>query len=119
MILDSGICTVFHPEDLALSGEMPRPGYRPLTRGWYGETSFATTPASPTDGRRELRVDAKIRILQCRAIRQDDVVILRNLETFEARERTDTVYRIIRAFHGTDDDGPTPITDLSLEVISP
>lgn len=119
MILDSGICTVFHPQDMALSGEMPRPGYQLLTHGWYGELSFETTPARPTDGRRELKIDNRIRILQCRAIKQDDVVVLRELNSFSERAADDVVYRIARAFHGTDAKTAVPITDLSLEVYKP
>ena len=116
MILDSGVCTVFHPQDLALSGEMPRPGSQFLTAGWYGELSYETTPARPTEGRRELKIDNRIRILQCRAIKQDDVVVLRELASFSERDADDVVYRIARAFHGTDDQTAVPITDLSLEV---
>ena len=119
MILDSGICSVFHPQDMSLSGEMPRPGYQLLFQGWYGEKSFETSPASPTDGRRELKTDNRIRILQCRAIKQDDVVVLRELASFSDRRADDAVYRIARAFHGKDEKTATLISDLSLEVYKP
>lgn len=120
MILDSGICTIFRREDVALSGEMPRHSYTVLGRSWYGELSFETSPARPTDGREEHRADNKIRIIQNRAIRDNsDVVILRNLERFEDRTDADEVYLIRRAYHGTDDDSPTEITDLTLEVTRP
>lgn len=119
MILDNGICTVFRPQDLALSGEMPRPGYQQITQGWYGELSFETAPARPTEGRRELKTDNRIRILQCRAIKQNDVVVLRQLASFADRAADDAVYRIVRAYHGTDDQTTDLITDLSLEVYQP
>ena len=119
MILDSGICSVFHPQDMSLSGEMPRPGYQLLTVGWYGELSFETAQARPTEGRRELKTDHRIRILQCRAIKQDDVVVLRELASFSDRSADDVVYRIARAFHGTDEKTAEPISDLSLEVYQP
>lgn len=119
MILDKGICTVFHPQDIALSGEMPRPVYKPVFVGWYGELSFETSPQRPTEGRRELKIDNRIRILQHRAVQQNDVVLLRELASFSDRSADDAVYRIVRAFHGEDDDTSVPITDLSLEVYVP
>lgn len=119
MILDKGICTIFRAHDLSLAGEMPRPGYEVISRGWYGEINFETSPATPTDGRRELEVSARIRVLQDRAIRQDDVVLLREVTDWREVDPGEEVYRITRAYHGTDDDGPTPITDLSLEVFVP
>lgn len=120
MILDSGICTVFRKRDLAMTGEKPRPGYEPIGKSWFGEVSFETSPARPTEGRKEQRTDNKIRILQMREIReQRDVVILRDLERFEDRDPDDAVYLITRAWHGQDDNGPTPISDLSLEVTRP
>lgn len=120
MILDSGICTIFRGTDAALPGEMPAPTYTVLGRSWFGEVSFESSPSRPTEGRQEKRTDNKIRILQNRAIRENtDVVILRDLDRFADRQPEDEVYLIIRAYHGTDDDGPTPITDLSLEVTRP
>ena len=105
MILDTGICTVFHAYDTAQPGEMPRKGYSLLCQSWYGELS-----------RNEQRVDSRIRILQNRAITQDDVVVLAQVDDVASDA---VIYRITRAYHGVDADGPTPITDLTLEVISP
>lgn len=119
MILDTGICSVFRAMDMALSGEMPRKGYGLIGKSWYGELSFETSPASPTDGRQEFRTDARIRLLQNRSIRQDDVVILRDLPDWNSRGDADPVYRITRAYHGADDAGTTLITDLTLEVYRP
>ena len=119
MILDAGICSIFRKVDLALSGEMPRPGFELIGQSWYGERSFETNPARPKDGRTELRTDARVRILQNRGVRQHDVVILRDIADFAARDVDETVYRITRAWHGQDDDGPTQVTDLTLEVFEP
>ncbi len=119
MILDKGICTIFRKKDIALSGEMPRPVFVVIGKSWFGEDSFETSPARPTEGRKELRTDAKIRILQDRSIRQNDVVLLREVNDWSERTTDDAVYKIQRAWHGQDDDGPTPITDLSLEVVQP
>lgn len=102
-----------------MGGETPKPGYQLVGRSWYGELDFETSPARPTEGRRELRTDARIRILQNRGIRQNDVVILRELADWEGRTAGEPIYKIQRAWHGKDDDGPTPITDLSLEVTRP
>lgn len=120
MILDSGICTIFRATDSALPGEMPVKTYTILGKSWFGELSFESSPARPTEGRQEHRIDNKIRIIQNRSVHEnEDVVVLRELNAFSERLSGDEVYRIVRAYHGTDDDGPTPITDLSLEVIHP
>ena len=58
-------------------------------------------------------------MLQCRPIRQNDVVVLEHLASFDERSEGATVYQIDRAYHGVDDDGPTMISDLTLEVIEP
>ena len=119
MILDRGICTVFRREDNSSAGDMPRGVYSVLHTSWYGELSFETSPVRPTEGRRENRTDARVRVLQCRDVRQNDVAVLRQVADWGQVTAEDTVYRITRAYHGLDDDGPTPVTDLSLEVMQP
>ena len=119
MILDKGICTVFRPTDTSGPGAMPEWTYIPIWASWYGEPSFETTGRWQTEGRKELRTDAKIRIMQNRQIRQNDVVVLEHLESFDDRNPNAEVFQITRAWHGQDDDGPTPISDLTLEVITP
>ena len=119
MILDKGICTVFRETDAAEAGAMPVKSYTPIWCSWYGELSFETRPEWQTDGRKEQRADGRIRILQNRGIAQDDVVILEQLSAYNNRSANAVVYRIIRAYHGQDDDGPTQISDLTLEVIKP
>lgn len=116
MILDTGICTVFRAVDVSEPGGKPTLGYVPLGKSWFGEVSFETSPARPTEGRLERRTDAKIRIHQMRSVRQDDLVIFQDVDRLD---QASSVYRIIRAYHGKDDDGPTLITDLSLEVYEP
>lgn len=119
MILDSGICTVFRPTDVSEPGRMPVKTYAPLTCGWYGELSFQSSPTRQAEGRKEQQIDGKIRILQCREIKQNDVVILEACDDFTRRSEGAVVYQVVRVYHGMDDDGPDPISDLSLEVIRP
>lgn len=40
MILDTGICSIFRPEDHAVGGAMPKLRYSLLYKSWYGELSF-------------------------------------------------------------------------------
>lgn len=119
MILDRGICTVFRKTDVSSPGDMPVMGYRPIWSSWYSELSFETTPTWQTEGRQELRADERIRVLQCREIRQHDVVVLEQLADIDERSEDAAVYQIVRAYHGMDDDGPTAISDLTLEVTEP
>lgn len=119
MNLDKGICTVFRKSDTAEPGGMPSWAYLPIYHSWYGEPSFETSPAWPTEKRKELEIAARIRVLQNRELRQNDVVILLELESYDQRPADAPVFSIARAYHGLDDDGPTPITDLTLEVAQP
>lgn len=117
MILDTGIASLFRAADAALPGRKPIMTYSPIGKSWFRELSFETSPARPTEGRAVTRTDARIRILQQRDIREGDVAVLEDLDAFAAR--AGKAYRITRAYHGLDDDGPTPITDLTLEVFDP
>lgn len=119
MILDTGICTVFRRYDTAEAGCKPVYGYRLLGKSWFKELNFETAPAWETEGRKSLRADARIRILQDRGIRQHDTVVLRDVDTVRDLPAGTPVYRILRAYHGQDDDGPTLISDLTLEVVTP
>lgn len=119
MILDDGICTIFHSEDVAEPGRMPVQRLTPFHWSWFGELFVESSPVWPTEGRKELRVDERIRVHQHRGIRQNDVVVLMEAQS-EAEIPADAVrYSVERFVHATDDDGPTPITDLSLKEISP
>ena len=119
MILDTGICTVFRKTDASTAGSMPAPTYERIGSSWYGELSYETSPAWQTEGRKEQRADGRIRVLQNRSIAQNDVVVLEDLQSFSERSENATVYRVSRAYHGMDDDGPTLISDLTLEVTKP
>ena len=119
MILDKGICSVFHRTDSAENGSMPAYSYTHLVSGWYAELSYDTVPIWQTQGRKEQRADARIRILQCRDIAQNDVVVLENAAAWKDVSSGATVYRVIRAWHGPDDDSPELISDLTLEVVKP
>lgn len=119
MILDTGICTVFRKTDSAAAGGMPTATYAPIWCSWYRELSFETSPEWQTEGRKEQKADGRIRILQNRSIAQNDIVILEQLAAYRDRSAGAAEYRVTRAYHGLDDDGPTQISDLTLEVIRP
>ena len=113
MLLDKGIATVYRKENTAEPGGKPVWTNVQIHRGWYGELNFETSPARPTDAREEVRTDARIRILQNRAVNNHDRV------TLEGTDGTTTTYEVTRAYHGRDDESGEPITDLSLEVTLP
>lgn len=119
MNLDKGICTIFRKVDTAEPGSMPSWAYTLIYQSWYGEPSFETSPAWPTEKRKEIEIAARIRVLQNREIKQNDVVILLELASYDSRPADAPVYSVTRAYHGLDDDGPTLITDLTLEVAQP
>lgn len=113
MLLDTGICAIYHKRNVAAQGEKPRFEDVQYHIGWYGELSFETTPARPTLPREEVRTDARIRVLQNRQINNHDRVVLTD------SEGNDTAYEVARAYHGVDQESGEPITDLTLEVIAP
>ena len=117
MILDSGICTIYRKVDISQPGCMPVTGYQLIARGWYKEMSFATSPTWRTEGREEQRADGKIRIWQNRNVNQYDLCVLRDVT--DGPTEDDQLYRITRAYHGTDEDGVDLISDLTLEVVHP
>lgn len=114
MILDKGICSIFRKGDTSGAGRMPVSGYALIHQSWYGELSFETSPIYRTQNREDVKTDARIRVLQNRAIANHDVVVLRQCSTVIDG---DVVYEVNRAYHGNDDENGTSITDLSLEVI--
>lgn len=117
MILDDGICTVYAQTDVSGPGGLPRyDKERVRTQSYYGELEFETSPRWPTEHRKENRVSARVRILQCREIKEDDVCELQSFSDTSGAGRT---YRITRAYHGTDDESGERITDLTLEVMEP
>ena len=113
MILDKGLCAIYRRRNVAQPGGMPEHEYTLLAQGWYGELSFETAPARPTEGREEVRTDARIRILQNRDISNLDRVVL------DTASGDRLYYRVTRAYHGFDADSGEEITDLNLEVTEP
>lgn len=114
MILDKGVAFFYEAVNTAQPGGMPvmKPAEKHFFASFFGELDFETAPARPTEKREEVRTDARIRVLQNRAIQNTQIVIL--IEDLKEKR-----YRITRAYHGTDDDTGEPITDLNLEVIAP
>jgi len=80
----------------------------------YGQLSLETSATDPTGYRKEVRVDARIRILQDRAVTLRHVVVLRDAHDILPG---DVYYEVSRAYHGFDDDSGEPITDLSLTEV--
>lgn len=113
MILDKGICTVYHKTNTAGPGAMPVYSDVQIHQGWYGELSFETSPARPTEWREEVQTDARVRILQNRAITNHDRVELSPVGG------STLVYEVTRAYHGWDEDSAELITDLTLREVSP
>lgn len=118
MILDTGICSVFREGQTEVqSGYMPTPSWTLIGKSWYKELSYSTQPEWATDQRRETKQDQRIRVHQMRHLREQDRVVLADVDELPADGVT--VYSISRAYHGQDDDSPALISDLSLEEVSP
>lgn len=115
MILDDGICSVFVKTDVSAPGDMPEYSYQLRHQAWYGLLSFETSPANPTEYREERETAARIRILQCRSLHEQDVVQLIDADTLD---ETINRFRITRLYHGADDESGEPITDITLEEVA-
>ena len=113
MNLDKGVCTVYRTDNAAAAGAKPILVETAYYQSWYGELSFETSPARPTDTRKEIRTDARIRILQNRGIREHDRVAL------VAHGDDPEHYEIERAYHGQDEESGEMITDLTLKKVTP
>ena len=113
MNLDKGICTVYRTANTAAPGAKPVLTETAFFESWYGELNFETSAARPTDTRKEIRTDARIRILQNREIREHDRVALSVYSQDPER------YEIERAYHGRDDESGELITDLTLKKVTP
>lgn len=107
MILDRGIAEIFARSNVAPKGEKPVWQEALRFRSWYAELSFETSPVWQTERRLAQKADARIRIAQCRDIRQGDTAHLNG-----------RVYAIARAYHGTDEESGEQITDLTLEEVT-
>lgn len=114
MRLDSGVCTVFAKQDVSEIGEMPRYDYALKTQSYYAEIDFSTDGNWTTQGREDVVIDARIRIIQDRTITQNDVVMLEDAKEIDLRKH----YAVERAFHGIDEESGIKISDLSLRRVS-
>jgi len=114
MLLKDGIATIYEQRDTSGPGEKPRYERFERARSYYAELSFDTRPVNPTGERREQKIDARIRIRQCRAIREDD---LARIDSFHEAGADGKMYKVVRAYHGTDEESGLPISDLSLEEV--
>ena len=113
MILDRGVCRILHKTSTTPGGGKPTATWAVIHESYYGELSFETAPARPTEKRQDTKTAARIRILQNRRIRNDDVA---ELTPFDGTEAKTEHFRIARAWHGDDGDSGEPISDLTLEV---
>ena len=113
MILDRGVCRILHKTSTTPKGGKPTATWSVIHESYYGELSFETAPSRPTEKREDTKTAARIRILQNRGIRNDDVA---ELTPFDGTEAKADYYRIARAWHGDDGDSGEPISDLTLEV---
>ena len=118
MILDRGICRVYRKTNKATAGSKPVWEETLFHTSYYGELSFETNPAHPTEYREEINTAARVRILQNRGIANHDLV---TLEPFgaESAPDTETKFEVTRAYHGRDEESGEEITDLTLEVVRP
>ena len=114
MILDAGTVSIFTVRNTAAAGNMPVPAYDLMCQSYYGELDFEAGRLYRTEYREDVEVSSRIRIVQDRRITNHDVL------TYGLHEAPcGEMYRIVRAYHGTDDDNGQPITDLSLQVVKP
>ena len=118
MILDRGICRVYHKTNTATAGSKPTIKETLFHTSYYGELSFETSPAHPTEYREEINTAARVRILQNRGINNHDRVALEPFDQSGAPAPT-TRFEVTRAYHGRDEDSGEDITDLTLEVVAP
>ena len=114
MRLDSGICTIMTRVDVSRPGEKPRFEFAEKARSFYAELDFATSGTWTTQGREDVEIDARIRIIQDRTITKNDVVYLCALEEAEKNDR----FEVVRAWHGRDAESGMQISDLSLKRVS-
>ena len=113
MILDRGICRICRKTSTTKPGGKPTYTEAVIHESYYGELAFETSPRRPTGMREETQTATRVRILQNRSIRNQD---LAELTPFDGTEAKAELYRIARAYHGTDDQSGEAVTDLTLEV---
>ena len=114
MILGDGICTVFERRDVSGEGEMPRFEYAPKVKSYFAHLDFVSGTTWTTQGREDVVVDARIRILQDRRVTPQDSVVLLDCESAKGQER----YEIDRVYHGRDEESGMLISDLTLRRVT-
>lgn len=114
MILDSGVCSIYHKVNIAEPGNRPRFGYELVHQSFYGERSFSTS-ARYGDNREAVRVDLRIRVVQCKRITNHDVVVMGLHETMPDGVE---MFEVVDAFHDKDSDNGQPVTDLYLQLVT-
>lgn len=114
MLLDSGVCTVYKRRDVSAPGDKPAYDYEQVHESCYAELAYETAPDRPTAYREEVRIDARIRVLQCRRITNHDTVVLRDARHVEPGAIR---YEVRRAYHGHDEESGEPITDITLTEV--
>ncbi len=113
MILDRGVCRILHKTSTTPCGGKPTATWAVIHESYYVELSFETAPARPTERREDTTTAARIRILQNRGSRNDDVAERTPSDGTEVKA---DYYRIARAWHGADDDSGEAVSDLTLEI---
>ena len=113
MILDRGICRIYRRESTTPAGGKPTYTPRLMHESYYGELAFETSPRRPTEAREETETATRVRVLQNRQIKNQDVA---ELIPFDGNDAKPEYYRITRAWHGTDEDSGMEISDLTLGV---
>lgn len=103
MQLTDGVCTVHAWENAADPGGKPVDTWPALFDAWFGELEFVSVPAFRTELREDIQVDRRIRILLHPQSRDAKAVSI-----------GETLYEIVRAFIGRDEDSGERIMDLSL-----
>lgn len=114
MILDRGMCEIKRKTSTTSAGGKPTWTTETIFESYYGELAFETSPARPTGMREETQTATRVRILQNRGIKNQDLAVLK---PFDGTTEKTVMYRIRRAYHGKDDESGEPITDLTLEVM--
>ena len=104
MLLDAGICGVYHQENIAVPGDKPVITPKKDCDAWFAELDFQTNPKFSTEKQEDVQVDRRIRILQNR-----------NVDTQYLFSINGEKYKVIRAYHGKDEESGELITDLSLQ----
>lgn len=80
------------------------PAETPFSSPWYGELDFESNPIFRTELQEDIKIDAKIRILQDRRVSGQTLITLAD----------GVQYDVKRVYHGVDEESGEPISDISL-----